>query len=168
MDETKMYSRGTVSRAMGSVKRLALYYMDKYQVLNFMVVGGIGFVINMLIYWPLTMVFKTQTGTYFGQHFYLPPFLISSLIAIICNYTLNKAWTFKDQEAHSLSFLRYLSMALVTLALDMALLYVLVDYGKLAPMLGAALAIMIVFVVRYMIAKHWIWGIVLEHSKRNE
>ena len=75
------------------------------------------------------------------------------------HYILNKYWTFKGHESRGLSFLKYLSMALVTLVLDMALLFVLVQYGKLPPTLGAALAIMVVFVVRFTIAKRWIWKV---------
>lgn len=142
---------------IGRARRLAMHYLDKYRILNFMVVGGIGFVVNMATYWPLTLVFKTQQTVIFGQQYYLPPFVISSLVAIVCNYTLNKVWTFRDQKARQLSFLRYLSMASVTLVFDMALLWAFVTFGKVPPVVGAALAIMVVFVVRYAIARKWIW-----------
>lgn len=123
-----------------------------------MLVGGIGFVVNMATYYPLTLLFKAKTTTFLGQQFYLPPFVISSFIAILCNYTLNKIWTFRDQDAKSLSFLRYLSMASITLIFDMLLLFLWVTYANVSPTLGAALAIMIVFVVRYAIARRYIWG----------
>lgn len=47
------------------------YYLHKFQILNFMLVGGIGYAINMLIYWPLTLVFKNEVS-FLGQQFYLP------------------------------------------------------------------------------------------------
>lgn len=159
-DVAKVESNGLTRR----VKRLVTYHLAKYRILNFMVVGGIGFVVNMIALWLLTPTFKSMLRDVFnsetnflGQHFYLPSFLVSSLIAIVCNYVLNKVWTFRDLSAHSQSFLRYLSMALLTLVPDMVLLYVFVAYGGLPYMLGAALAIMIVFVIRYTIARRWIW-----------
>lgn len=133
------------------------YYFHKFQVLNFMMVGGIGYVINMLTYWPLTLVFKTEVN-FLGQHFYLPPFIISSLLAIFSNYMLNKIWTFKGWNEHKLGGMRYLSMALATLMLDMAFLYFLVQYLNLPPVPAAAIAILIVFVVRYAIARSWVWS----------
>jgi putative flippase GtrA len=139
-----------------NVKSLILAIFNKYRILNFMVVGGIGYAVNMGLYYPLTLVFKNEV-TFLGQHFYLPPFVISSLVAIVCNYYMNKIWTFADRIAKSMSLLRYLSMAIATLFLDMLVLFALVEYGKLAPILGAALAILIVFIVRYIIASNWIW-----------
>jgi dolichol-phosphate mannosyltransferase len=139
------------------LQQLAHLYLHKFRILNFMFVGGIGYAINMLTYWPLTLIFKTEVA-FLGQHFYLPPFVISSLVAIVCNYELNKVWTFKGWSEQRLGSLRYLSMALVTLLIDMALLCALVDYCKLAPVPAAALAILIVFIVRYAIARRWVWS----------
>lgn len=138
------------------LQQLFRLYMQKYRILNFMLVGGIGYGVNMLTYWPLTLFFKNEVS-FLGQTFYLPPFVISSLIAIACNYSLNKIWTFKGWSEQRLGGLRYLFMASATLLLDMALLFVLVEYGKLPPVPAAALAILVVFVIRYVIAKSWVW-----------
>src|ERR1039457_3208610 len=35
--------------------------LQKFQILNFMVVGGIGWVINMLVLWQLTPFFKSNS-----------------------------------------------------------------------------------------------------------
>lgn len=139
------------------LEQLVRLYMDKYRILNFMVVGGIGYAVNLLTYWPLTLVFKNEVS-FLGQNFYLPPFVISSFIAIVCNYTLNKLWTFRGWGEQKLGGLRYFSMAAATLLLDMAFLYVLVSWGKLPPVPAAALAILIVFIVRYLIARSWVWS----------
>src|SRR5208283_2283363 len=71
--------------------------LKKYQVLNFMLVGGIGYIINMGLYYPLTILFRSET-TILGQHFYLPPFFISSFVAISCNYAMNKRWNVNRQR----------------------------------------------------------------------
>jgi putative flippase GtrA len=129
----------------------------KYQILNFMFVGGIGYAVNMATYYPLTIVFKNEVN-FLGQQFYLPPFVISSLIAILCNYELNRIWTFKGWSENSFGGARYFTMALATLFIDMAFLYLLVQYGKLHPLPAAALAILIVFIIRYTIARKWVWS----------
>jgi dolichol-phosphate mannosyltransferase len=139
------------------LQQLALLYLHKFRILNFMLVGGIGYAINMLTYWLLTPVFETEVR-FLGQHFYLPPFMISSLLAIVSNYELNKVWTFKGWKEQRLGFMRYMSMALVTLSIDIMFLYALVDYCKLPPVPAAAIAILIVFIIRYVIAKRWVWS----------
>lgn len=121
-----------------------------------MIVGGIGYIINMAIYYPLTLVFSSEV-TFLGSHFYLPPFLISTYIATTANYFMNKAWTFKDKEKYSQSYLRYLSSCLTTVIGDIILLYIFVDFGHLRSILAAALAILIMFMSRYIIVKRWVW-----------
>ena len=148
------FSKGAIWQYL---QQLAQLYLHKFRILNFMLVGGIGYAINMLTYWLLTPVFKTEVR-FLGQHFYLPPFVISSLLAIVSNYELNKVWTFKGWKEQRLGILRYMSMALVTLSIDIVLLYALVDYFKLSPVPAAAIAILIVFIVRYAIARRWVWS----------
>jgi putative flippase GtrA len=160
--EGKGDSKAPEESLFSSLKHLFSLYMSKYQILNFMIVGGIGYVINIsimtiLIYWPPAPIF-TMKASILGQHYFLLPFVISSLIAIACNYLLNKIWTFKGWSEQSAGFLRYLSMALATLLLDIAVLSAFVDLGHLAPVLAAALAIAIVFVIRYLIARKWVWA----------
>jgi putative flippase GtrA len=132
------------------------FYLNKYRLLNFMIVGGIGYIINMALYYPLTLVFSKEV-TFLGSHFYLPPFLVSTYIAATCQYFMNKAWTFGDMQKYSQSYLRYLSAVAVTVIGDIALLAVIVDFGHLRPELAAALAILVMFLFRYSIVKRWVW-----------
>jgi putative flippase GtrA len=138
------------------IKKIQLL-LQKFQILNFMLVGGIGYALNMAVYWPLTLVFKNNV-TFLGQQFYLPPFLISSLLAIFCNYELNRIWTFKGWKEQKFGGGRYLIMALATLMIDIFFLFILVQFFKLPPVPAAALAILIVFIIRYTIARSWVWS----------
>ena len=141
------------------LRQLMDLYSYKYQVLNFMVVGGIGFIINMGLYSLLTLIpaLKTFEFNQVGKSYYLPPFVLSSLVAIISNYLMNRASTFKGWKEQKGGFGRYILMSLATLVLDTALLFVFVDKFNLAPQPAAALAILIVFVARFFIARSWVW-----------
>ena len=141
------------------LKQLMDLYSFKYQILNFMVVGGIGYVINMGLYSLLTLMpaLKKFEFNKVGETYYLPPFIISSLVVIVCNYLMNRASTFKGWKEQKGGFGRYLVMALATLVLDTALLWVFVRFGNLPPVPAAALAILIAFGVRYVIARSWVW-----------
>ncbi len=149
-------SKLTLRQGAAYLKHLFLLMMYHYRILNFMLVGGLGYIINIGIYYPLTLVFKNEV-TFLGQHFYLPPFVISSFIAMSFNYYLNRIWTFGDRQARSLSFFMYLSMGVTTLLFDMLVLFALVDYGGIRPVPAAAIAITVAFVLRYFISDKWIW-----------
>lgn len=147
---------GTIASEANTLFERAKKITSKHPILNFMFVGGIGFIVNISIYYPLSLVFENEV-TILGQHFYLPPFIISSFIAILCNYEMNKRWTFKRQKTNSYSRGRYMLMALVTLVLDVIMLWLLVDYGHLFPTLGAVIALNAAFLLRYAIARVWVW-----------
>ena len=92
-----------------------------------------------------------------GQHNYLLPFIISSLVAIISNYLMNRISTFKGWKEQKSGFGRYMAMGIATLFLDMGLLVLFVRLWKFPYVPAAALAILIAFVVRFVIARSWVW-----------
>jgi len=135
-------------------------YFHKYRIINFMMVGGIGYVINISLYSALTLIpaLKSYEFNQVGETYYVPPFVLSSLVAIVSNYLMNRAWTFRSWTEHRAGFGRYMLMAIVTLVLDTGLLFAFVEKGNLPPQPAAALAILIVFVARYLIARSWVWS----------
>ncbi|MBN1643204.1 MAG: glycosyltransferase family 2 protein [Dehalococcoidales bacterium] len=141
------------------IRQLVKLYSYKFQILDFMIVGGIGYIINIALYSLLTLLpaLKTFEFNQLGKPYYLPPFIVSSLVAIISNYLMNRAWTFRGWKERKGGFGRYLLMGLATLLLDMGFLFVLVEYCNFSPVPAAALAIFIVFLVRFIIARSWIW-----------
>jgi dolichol-phosphate mannosyltransferase len=148
-------------RIMGEyIRQLMDLYSFKYQILNFMVVGGIGTVINLSLYYLLLFIpgIKNVQWHWIGAgENYLLPFIISSLVATVSNYLMNRASTFKGWKEQKGGFTRYMTMALITLILDNMLLVLLVKYGKLPHLLAAPLAILINFTVRFLIARNWVW-----------
>ena len=137
---------------------LILLAMAKWRLLNYMAVGFIGYCINLGIYYPLTLLFHSHVK-FLGQVFYLPPYIISALSATVLNYYLNKKWTFGDVKEESVGLLRYMGMACITIWSDLLLLFLFVQYLHVAPELGAAMAIAILFISRYWIAKKLIWKV---------
>lgn len=122
-----------------------------------MAVGGIGYCVNLMIYYPLTLVFKSHV-LFLGQVFYLPPYIISCLLASSLNYYLNKHWTFGDRHEEQLGFLRYWGIVGPMVFLDLGLIFLLVQYVHLVPVLAAAIAILVIFVGRYAVASRFIWS----------
>lgn len=148
------YNRKEIIAYLNHLIKLAMY---KWRILNFGLVGGTGYVVNMVVYYPLTLLFENTT-TLFGQEFYLPPFLISSYVAITHNYFLNKISTFKDYTKKSMSYLKYLLTCSASLPVEMLLIYLLVKYLGLIPIIAVAVSILIVFIARYAIVSRIVWS----------
>jgi dolichol-phosphate mannosyltransferase len=141
------------------LKQLLYLYSFKYPILDFMVVGGIGTVINLGVYSLLVLLPALKTFQYnvVGKTYYFPPFILSSLVAIVSNYLMNKAWTFRGWKEQKGGFARYLTMGVIALIPDSGLLIIFVEFGKLPYVLAAALAIVINFIFRFLIARSWVW-----------
>jgi putative flippase GtrA len=145
-------------KAARSPDRVVFFFKRilRIRILNFMFVGGIGYIVNMGFYYPLTHIFKDQ-ATFLGQEFYLPPYFISSIIAITCNYYLNRIITFKDSKEAKLGMLKYMSTYLFSLPIEVIFIFLIVRFMKLEPVIAAALAILIVFLGRYLTVKTVVW-----------
>jgi putative flippase GtrA len=126
------------------------------RLVNFMIVGSIGYFINMGIYYPLTLVFQNQV-TFLSRQFYLPLFLISSGLAITSNYFLNRRFTFGDSRERSLGIVKYMGTYWVSLPVEMLLIFLCVQFLSLPPVVAAALAILIVFLSRYFVVRKVVW-----------
>lgn len=130
--------------------------MWKIRIFNFMFVGSCGFLLNLCIYYPLTVLIHNKI-TFLNQIFYLPALLITAPITIAFNYWMNKKWTFKDSTTKSLSLGRYELMGLSTMIFDLFIIFVLVQYGHIFYLVAMVLATIIMFLMRYFIANKWIW-----------
>ena len=126
-----------------------------------MVVGGIGALINLGLYSVLLRVptLKNVQWDWLGngKDNYLLPFIISTLVAMVCNYLLNRISTFKGWKEQKSGFGRYMTMGIFTAFIDYGLLVLFVKYGNLPYEVSAILAIIFAFVVRFIIARSWVW-----------
>jgi putative flippase GtrA len=139
----------------------------KIRIINFMLVGGIGFCVSMAVYYPLTILLKDNLSI-LGQQFYLPATLISIPCALSCNYYLNKKYTYKNVQAKQLSYGRYLVMGGITAIGDVFVLFLLVQFGHLFYMVATVIATLLMFLSRYFIANAWIWNTKKNKNKTTE
>jgi len=138
------------------LKHLVKLAFHKWRMLPFMIVGGIGYFVNMAVYYPLTLWFE-ETVTFLGQEFYLPPFVVSSYIAITSNYLLNKMFTFKGYQVKKAGYVKYLTTCSASLPIEMALIFLFVRFLGFMPIVAVAVAILIVFVGRFWVVSRIVW-----------
>lgn len=147
------FNRREVAAYLKHLFKLALW---KWRILNFMIVGGIGYIVNVGIYYPLTLWFE-ETVTFFGQEFYLPPFIISSYIAMTSNYLMNKMSTFKGYQEMKYGYFKYLTTCAILIPVEMIIIWLFVRFLGMMPVVAVALVILIVFLARYGIVNQIIW-----------
>lgn len=138
------------------VKKLWNYFWKK-RIFNFMFVGGVGYCVNMGIYYPLTLLIQNQVK-FAGQVFYLPALLVSNPITIVFNYYLNKRLTYKDCKVMGFGLGKYMTVCMGTVLFDMAIIFGLVQYIHIYYLVAVVLAAVIMFGIRYWIVNKWIWN----------
>jgi len=132
--------------------QLVSLYLFKFRILRFGIIGLSGVVVHLPILYALTE---------FVGLLYLWSAIISIICASTSNYFLNHLWTFSGQRSaahnHFLGWGKYQLMSGITDGLYLGTLALLVELGGIYYMLSAGLAMIIVFVAKYLVAKLWIW-----------
>jgi putative flippase GtrA len=119
---------------------------DWTQLLRFCVVGGSGYVVNILVYTGLLNLVDFH---------YLGAAVGAFVVAWTNNFVLNKYWTFKRSQLSVWSqALRYLTVSLAALGLNLAILYALVE-ADLHKVAAQALAIVLVTPVSFLLTRRW-------------
>tara|TARA_A100001015_G_scaffold292449_1_gene367803 strand:- start:714 stop:1130 length:417 start_codon:yes stop_codon:yes gene_type:complete len=75
--------------------------------------------------------------------YYLLSSVIGYVSGLIFGYFLNKLWTFNVKKNSILLAVKYVLIYMVSLGLSMLLLYVLVEYAKINPLLSNVFVIMV-------------------------
>jgi putative flippase GtrA len=115
------------------------------QLAKFCTVGVAGYAVNLLVY---------TTLVHAGLHYNLAA-ACSFLVAVTNNYTWNRLWTFHDQRGHvGWQGLRFLIVALVAYAANLAILAVFVESG-VDKILSQAIAVVLVTPLNFLGNKLW-------------
>jgi putative flippase GtrA len=119
------------------------------QLVKFCVVGGTGYVVNLVVYTLLVAGFDVH---------YLPAAFCSFLVAVTNNYTWNRIWTFRAQRGHvAWQGMRFLVVSTLALGANLLVLHVLVTLG-LGEVLAQAIAIVLVTPINFVGNKLWSFG----------
>ncbi len=116
------------------------------QFVRFCVVGGVGYITNLIVFAPLVRWFHT-------------PYLLAACIAYGCGWVValigHRFWTFGERESSMVGQgFRYFIVSAVVLLADLIVLKVLVTAG-LEPVLAQALALAIVTPLSFGLNRIW-------------
>ena len=117
------------------------------QLVRFALVGGVGFVINLLVY----TAFVHGAGVD-----YHVASVLAWLVAVLNNFVLNRYWTFdaRDGRAH-FQALRFFVVSLAALGVNQLLLTVFVESAGIDKVLAQALAVVGSMPLNFLGNKLW-------------
>jgi dolichol-phosphate mannosyltransferase len=140
-------ARSTAAGIAATRARRALGRSENWiELLKFSVVGLSGYVVNLAVYVALLK------GA--GLH-YLPAAVCSFVVAVTNNYLWNRLWTFSSSRGHVYyQGMRFLTVSLVALGLNLAILRLLVALGT-GKILAQAVAIVLVTPFSFSANKLW-------------
>jgi putative flippase GtrA len=116
------------------------------KLFKFMVVGGIGAILSL----GLMYLFTTVLGL-----FYLISYFITFMIVVAFNYTLNSLWTFKGYKSKGV--IMFYAGRMGTLALNEAILFLMVSILGWPYLLATAIAILISVSLNYSFSRRFVW-----------
>jgi dolichol-phosphate mannosyltransferase len=119
------------------------------QLVKFCVVGGTGYVVNLVVYTLLVKGFDVH---------YIPAAVCSFLVAVTNNYTWNRLWTFRAERGHvAYQGMRFLVVSTLALGANLVVLHLLVTAG-LGKIPAQAIAILLVTPINFVGNKLWSFG----------
>lgn len=120
------------------------------QLFHFVVVGGTGYAVNLVI-------FTLLNGGAGINH--LLAAIGAFAVAVTNNFLLNRHWTFRKQgsaeEPAGFQAARFLTVSLVGLAVNLAVLAALVDGAEMVELPGQAIAVALATPVNFVGNKLW-------------
>jgi putative flippase GtrA len=117
------------------------------QLVRFGLVGGVGFVVNLLVY----TLFVHGVGVE-----YRVASVVAWLVAVLNNFVLNRHWTFDARGGQArFQAIRFLLVSLAAEVVALLLLTLLVEAGGLAKIPAQALAVGAVTPLNFLGNKLW-------------
>jgi dolichol-phosphate mannosyltransferase len=123
------------------------------QLFQFVVVGGTGYLINLIVFALLTKGVDLH---------HIPAAIGAFAVAVTNNFILNRVWTFRLQgarDAHAgFQAARFFAVSLAGLAVNLLVLTALVDLADVTELVAQAVAVAVATPVNFIGNKLWTFG----------
>jgi dolichol-phosphate mannosyltransferase len=120
------------------------------QLVKFAAVGGVGYVINLIVYEA------ARSGL--GVH-YIGAAVIAFAFAVTNNFMLNRHWTFEARDGHAgFQAARFFTVSLAALVFNLIVLKLLVTQGGMAKFPAQAIAVIAATPMNFVGNKLWSFG----------
>ena len=132
--------------ALITTVKLLLQHKQIGSFIRFCTVGVIATLINYVSFYVLYEKFNLQ---------YLLASMIGYITGLGIGYYLNKSWTFNIAEKSIHFIVKYCIVYLISLIINLIVLAILVEWGKLNPLLGNVFSIIITTFTNFFGVKYF-------------
>ncbi|MCK4302984.1 MAG: GtrA family protein [Candidatus Eisenbacteria sp.] len=121
------------------------------QFVRFLIVGGVGTVVNMVVF--------TLCTDAIGVHY-----IVASVVAFICavssNYFWNRRWTFNwsGRPGVAAQYLQFVAVSLLALGVNVLVLHLVVERASLSPKVGQLTGIAAGTIFNFAGNKFWVFA----------
>jgi putative flippase GtrA len=121
-----------------------------FHLIRYVISGGTAGVTNLIVLFLLVQ---------YGNIHYLTASVLAYTSGIVVSFTLQKFWTFQDRPTHDVhaQFMRYITIVLANLALNTALMYLLVTHLDVWYLFAQMMAIIVIAITGYLGYKHFVF-----------
>lgn len=118
------------------------------ELFKYLVTGAMNAVLTCLVY---------LAGLYVFRLHYLLALILAFAVGVVFTYVLNFVWVFRPESRLSFRkrFFQYVSSNAGTFAVNLAALYVLVDFAGGDPFLSQVFLMVVIVAANFLLAKHW-------------
>jgi len=129
-------------------------YVKNKEIINYLIFGVLTTVISLLVYYTLTNTILNPNNDLELQI----SNIISWIISVLFAYITNKLYVFETKEKNILKeIIKFFSSRILTLILDILLMYILVSILKFNDQIIKLLVTIIVIVLNYILSKIFIF-----------
>jgi len=122
------------------------------QLFKFGVVGGTGYVVNLIVFAALTEGLEMH---------HLLAAVASFCVAVTNNFLWNRHWTFRATEGHAgFQAIRFFAVSVLALGVNLVFLYLLVDVASAPELPSQAIAVALAMPFNFLGNKLWTFGLV--------
>ncbi|MBI5766025.1 GtrA family protein [Candidatus Falkowbacteria bacterium] len=138
-----------IRRISGEVNKF--YLFQKYPIakefIKFCLVGLTNLAIDMSGYWIFTRIFHI---------YYILAAVFSFFIAVSWSFLINRRWTFRhDGKNIKEQYVKFIVANLISMAINLSLLYILVDYAGFHDLGAKLLTAFMVAFFNFSLNKSW-------------
>lgn len=121
-----------------------------FRIIRYLLSGGTAAATNIITLFLIV---------HFAQVYYLYATILAFAFSIIVSFTMQKFWTFRDLPMHDAhqQFMRYLLVIGANLALNTALMYVLVETAGMWYLSAQLLTTAIIAIIGYFGYRHFVF-----------
>ncbi|WP_367618591.1 GtrA family protein [Paenibacillus andongensis] len=129
------------------------------QSIKFLIIGILNTVVGYLIYFVCLKFFDLN---------YIFSLLYAHVLGVLHSYFWNSKWTFKKGRKTYKNLLKFSGVYGVSFLINLLVLYILINYLSLTPLLSQGFALFITTLISFIGHKYWSFKISKTHIRSGE